>query len=440
MAIDPNLKNIIELNEFRSYCKTFVNRYNGYTIKKDDEWTTRHKTLSDIAIAAHIAGKYHVGCCGKRDVSAAILDFDDVSLDKIYDIRESIGLDESTSLLCTSASDNSYHLYFRPLYSEKPVTIPWLHDLLKSACRRQEDKNIELYPQKYHSFRLPFGPLQRIVSPDGQPLNNDFSEKMYWYDKIDTFDLNQPQFTDQLRSSWKAGTAKGVAAEGLSLLETGLVDTCTRNHAQWKVLYSFWRQNMPEEVAIEHTWEWINAKHNDLSSTMKTSPGKVYKDISSQAERIWGDYDRYDVSSNVTVNTNEYLTEEDIKDIIRITEGNLPQMKFLGNLVSYRNARQGREFLSIHSNILRKWSSIYMKHLDHLKAKGILTRKSPYSTDRFAKCITLKWRTRFEADAISPDLLEACSKIWNQDLHELINSLPISKQRRRALVKVLNAA
>jgi hypothetical protein len=438
------LDSIIEHEKFRTYCNTFVHRYNGYTVMRDGEWSTRDKILSDIPIAAHIAGQYQVGCRGGHFANSAVLDFDDVQLDTIYRVRENIGLDESTSLLCTSASDNSYHLYFRPCYSGEQVTVPWLHDLLKSSCIH-EGKRIELYPDRTHALRLPFGPMQRIVSPDGQPLEHDFSEKMYWFEKLDHFDLNELQFTEQLGASWSVVSSKGIAAEGAALLETGLIDTNTRNDSQWKVLYLFWRQNVPRDVAVERTWGWICAKHNDLSTTMRIAPGRAYTDICDQADYIWDNYDRISIPGAINSNLDGYLTLDDIKDIIRFTNGNIPHMKFLSKLVSYRNARQDREYLSVHSSILKGLSSSYLKYLDHFQSEGILSRKSQYSESRFAKSISLNWPIRDERNAIcidgrNVDLMEAITEIWSEDIHDLIKSLPISRQRRWSLIRMFTAA
>lgn len=442
--MDQCILDVKERPEFESYLGYFVQPTPKYAIKQHGgRWTTQKKNLADPAIAAHLLGRYSIGSLSRFRSRFGALDFDGVPIEDVYRCMDELGLEESNSMLCTSERENGYHVLFRPLYKEKSVTPKLLHMILGGYIAEKQAQAIplELYPQEHQCFRLPFGPNQKMVL-GGLPLNRQWYEKLYWFEKLDEVDL-----ASDLNLPGRIVSRTGVDAEGAELLEAGLVEPNSRNDSQYKVLYHLWRGGLPRDSAIDTAWSWIQSKHNGLSKDILTGPKVVRQEIERQAQSIWSFSDRNREIPG-KVRETEYLTESDLSAIFRISKGSLPKMRFLANLVSYFNPRQNKGHIPVHSDLLIKWGSrdTYQKYTQELIDKGIVERSPNYSVGSHAKMIRLVWDYGPSHDAIRNDgrnlgFDEAVQKAFSRvEFDAILKSIPISPARRSILRKLLEAA
>lgn len=391
---------------FTEYLSTFIQRLPRYAVKPigKSNWRTKNKPLSDIPVKAHLNGQYYVGGLGKWYPEFAILDLDNVLKDIAEEIREKLGLDSLNSMLCSSESENSYHILIKPAYKKKPPTIRLLNNILKPFAN---ENGIEVYPQANKAIRLPFGYKQDPLDIEYLHLGS-WQQKLYWFNKLDYFDLEgipyqQLQFDIDVKPEKRIKLS--TYQEGRELYHNGLLEPSSRNDSQWKIIYYFWRQNIPLEIAIGLTWHWINRKHNGFSQQIVTSPQSVRKEIQRQAKRIYGNYELKQIYPDSTHNGhNGFITKADIEDIFYISKANLPKAKFLYNLVKYCYPRHSRTFIQLHSDNLKEWSQKgYMNHLEGLQRKGIVKRYGSYQVDKFSKSIKINWNFRDPGQAILID-------------------------------------
>jgi hypothetical protein len=426
--------------EFKSYLSYFVQTMPKYAIKQHGgRWTTQKKNLADPAIVAHLLGKYSIGSLSRYYPAFGALDFDGVSIEDVHRCMDELGLKESDSMLCTSERENGYHLLFRPIYNGESVTLNLLHKILDGYIAEKQAQAIplELYPQEDQCFRLPFGPSQKMVI-GGLPLNRQWYEKLYWFEKLDEVDL-----ASDLNLPSRIVSRTGVDAEGAELLECGLVERNSRYDSQYKVLYHLWRDGLPRDIAIDTAWSWIQSKHNGLSKDILTRPKVVRKEIERQTQSIWSFSDRNRENPG-KVRETEYLTESDLSAIFRLSEGSLPKMRFLANLVSYFNPRQNKGHIPVHSDLLIKWGSrgTYQKYIEELIDKGIVERSLNYSVGSHAKMIRLFWDYRPSHDAIQNDgrnlgFDEALPKAFSrEEFDAILKSIRLSPARRSNLRKL----
>lgn len=389
------------------YLSTFVQRNPKYAVKMPGKtWRTKQKPLADKPIAAHMRGQYAVATVSPWYPSFGVVDIDDAPRDKVYSICETIGLNESNSLICESESPDSYHIYFRPRYNDKPPTIRLLNNVFKNWATK---RGVEVYPRATKCFRLPFGPTDRPILHNGATSNMTLKEKLYWFNKIDEYDLAESPADRQTILDFQIDplpVCSTTYKRGLDYMEYGLEATGTRHEAQFCVLYAMWRQNYDIQDAINACFYLIKTKHNGFSKDIKRNQNQVLREIMRQADRIWSDYELARTYPDATHNQNYgYLTKPDIVDIIRICEGNLPRIKFLGELVRYINPRQAKGAVSVHRDRLISWSSKtnYTRFLDELSQQGIVERDSRYIVGKMAKTIKLKWKFRGSEMAIKAD-------------------------------------
>jgi hypothetical protein len=126
--------------------------------------------------------------------------------------------------------------------------------------------------------------------------------------------------------------------------------------------------------------------HNGFSRTINSDNFKIVKEeINRQATKVYSDYELCQTYPDTTHNSHDgFLAKTDIPEIIQITEGSLPRMRYLFNIVKYAYPRRHRTFLNIHSGKLVKWASrdTYKKYLNELDEKGIVKRGDAYSAGR----------------------------------------------------------
>ena len=388
---------MIGQSTLKDYKKVFIQRVPRYAVKRlgGKSWRTKNKPLSDKPILAHLEGKYHVAVLGKWYPEYSILDIDSRPLEEVQEIREMLGLDESTSMLFESESKDSYHILIQPEYHKKPPTLNLLRDTFKNFAR---SKGIEVYPQKGRPIRLPFGPHQTAIDLEYSGLDS-WKKKLYWFEKINPFDLASVKY-HQLIFDFEPGPGKLILPKNIFLeaedfLNHGLQTYSTRHDTQGLILFYLWRQNVPKENAVEIVWDWINEKNNGFSKDILSQPRLVRKDIESQSDFYWNTYQTSQVYPDSTHNLfHGYITKPDLPDIIEVAQGSLPRMKFLFNLVKFSYPRRNRKFISIHTNRLIRWAShrTYQKYLKELEGKGIAERGSSYVSGLYAKDLKLNWR------------------------------------------------
>lgn len=393
--------------ELNLYTNTFIQRQPRYAVKQIGKrgWNTKKKPLPDRPVRAHLNGQYYVGVLGKWYPTFAIIDIDDRDKEVAEEIREALSLDTETSMLLSSESLNSYHLLFRPSYNSKPPTIRLLNEVLKPFAI---ENNIEIYPQANRPIRLPFGYGQKPL--DFEYINlKDWRELLYWFNKLDYFDLKgMPYHQLQLDIDKNIGSGGNLSTykEGQYLYQNGLQVASSRNEGQFKVLYWLWRSNIPQTTAIEMTYQWIKTKHNGKSKDILSNPRAVKGEIERQAKRIYGTYEYKHIYPDETHNHHKgFITKADIQDIVMLTGASLPAAKFLFNLVKYCYPRRFRTFINLHSKEhLEAWSQRgYLKHLEGLEKLGILQRYDTYQVDRFSKSIKIDWKWKDPGNAILID-------------------------------------
>ena len=397
----------LDLAPFREYTNLFVQRTPHYTIKNNrgGSWRTRKKPLSDIAVQAHLDGKYSVGTLGRWYPGFAVLDFDGFELEAVQSVREAMGLNEQNSMLSSSESADSYHLLIRPLYKSEPPTLKLLNNILGPYCR---DRRVEVFPQPRHTIRLPFGPGQKMLDPAYFSLNT-WPDKLYWFQKLDEFelfDLTKEQLEMDLGLDAPPVSLTSTYREGQALWQEGLQMHSSRNEAQFKVIYYMWRKNTPPEVTKKTVWNWIQKKHNGFSKEILANPQHVKKEIERQVDIVYERYERCHILPDATHNEhNGYLSKPDMINIAQCTQGFLPKMKFLFHVVKYSYPRRYRSFVNVHTDKLTSWASshTYQKYLEDFEGAGLVKRGASYWDGKFSKSLRLNWNYQDSSMAILDD-------------------------------------
>lgn len=336
-----------------------------------------------------------IGVLGKWYPKYMIIDIDERSLSRAEEIRAEAGLNESNSKLCSSESENSYHLIVPIQYRGKPPTL----NLLTMITQRFAVLyGIEIFPQEKRTIRLPFGPYQGILDPGGESLTK-------WYEKFEDFANTQPYDLSQVprhQTPLDLCISKGKVELGhpqtaWGLLEYGLQRPGTRNESQYKILDLYWRMNESPEIAVKTVKRWIRHKHNGFSKAVnKGAWREIDRDIERQASLIYSRRAMMDFYPDAVHNDNSgYITKPDLIEIVKFTKGNLPRMRYGFHIVKHFYPRRHRPYVNIHTDKLIKWSSkdTYLRYLNEFEEKGIMERTKSYLVGQFAKSIKLSgWK------------------------------------------------
>ena len=388
------------------YTSAFVQRIPRYCVKIPGRtWRTKSKPLTDRPIQAHLAGTYAVAVLGQAYPLYGILDVDDRARDEVERVRDILGMDAGTSMVMNSESPDSYHVIFKPEYNGRPPSIRLLGEIFRDFARTHR---LELYPRWRHAIRLPFGPKQTPADPEYRGLET-WEDMILWYGKLDAYDLKSVQFAQGSLNLPMIGPRPAVPKVGQSaaeLFEHGLQAPGTRYGAQFTLLLSLWRGNVPQEQGESVVWNWIRKKHNGFSRDILRHPESVRKEITRQAVRVWGHYDFSHVLPDVPALHHEgYVSKPDILEIIRATKGNLPRSRFLHGLVHFMNPRRYRLSVGVSKNRLIAWGNerTYLRYLSELSELGIVRRGSSYLVGAFSKPISMTWPWTSSKDAILHD-------------------------------------
>ncbi len=180
----------------------------------------------------------------------------------------------------------------------------------------------------------------------------------------------------------------------------------SRHESQYKMIYYLYRNNTLPGHTMNLVWYVIRDKHNGFSKTIKYSPNEVKKEIIRQVNSVYENYDYSDFYPDKTHNDYRgFLTNLDIEDVIRITEGNMSEARLLGNIIKYCNPRRYRTFIPIHRDKFVGWGGVhtYLRYLDKFERLGVLKRGSAYLTGAFSKSLKPIWPYRNPDGAIVED-------------------------------------
>ena len=426
---------------YDDYVAAVVQRIPKFAIKKvGKRWRTVKKALGDKYVQGHLDGRYMIGGVGKWYPPTALLDFDDWERNELEEVRNKLKMNETNSMLCSSESPNSYHLLFRPHYSEKPPTLRLLNDVFKPFCRSQ---GVEIYPSGKKCVRLPFGAIQKCLDPD-YALHTKWEEQLYWFLKLDEYELEEaPQAQRWLALEIPNAAKIPTYIEGEELFYNGLQMSSSRHDSEWKVLYYMWRKNVPLDTAAAVTFKWIKSKHNGFSKEINAKNYRtVREDIQKQATHI---YEKYTLPDETHNYYHGYICKPDIVDIFRHCDGSLPRCRFLFHLLKYYYPRRFRGWVGVHSDKLKSWSSngVYTARLRDLIQRGLIQRGSYFKEGEIAKKIRFsKWRFRNKNDAIlvderAPETLEDSLKVSFEpaELRHILKTCGMNRTQIYAFLK-----
>jgi hypothetical protein len=172
------------------------------------------------------------------------------------------------------------------------------------------------------------------------------------------------------------------------------------------IIYTLWYQKYPISITKRRTYI-ICKKHiiQQHFTNEKYQLELIKKIIHNKADRIYKDFNYVCV---------DYITKNDIYQILEYGAGSIPKMNFLYMLRKYYNPRKNKNILKYHDNfyieissrLLKKWASTktYIKYLKYFQKKNIIYRDHSYIT---------KIKSKFN--------IGSCKKIkfinWKEDIY-----------------------
>jgi len=446
-----SLQNVSSDKAHRHYISKFIQRTPYFGIKHQGQWTINRDDFVDEYIFEHLYGvnrtgiqRHIIGTIAQWYPKFAILDADDCQ--DIQSIRRIFGVDDESSSITFETSDNSYHVLFKPQYDGKPLTVKLLHQILGKHATSQK---VELYPQEKRVVRAPYHVGCKVIRSE---QISDVVDFLKTFDELSPLELKalnqltmlQNHIFSSNTSTFKLPT-KGVMKQGYDLYMDGLSEPNSRFESQHKVAIYLWRQNLTPKQALDELMSWVVTKHNGYSkdaASINYGSFSVLKQVRKEhkclVDHIWSNFERQSIYPDSTHNDyHGWLTKEDLLTAIKLSNSSIPQFKFLAQLIAYFNA-YGKTRLSIHRNRLIEWSShkTYLRHIENLEARGILTRDSQYQVGKFAKAIKLNFRPSFQdiTQSLSDDnrvlsLEESLAKIGRSDSYEMFVQHGFTRQQ-----------
>jgi hypothetical protein len=389
----------------------------SYGLQNETGWHTIHQPLGKTMLAKHLGHDFSIGSFGRWYPHWGILDFDDFDLLRVQEIRSELGMNEDNSILFTSVSPNSYHLYFKPTLRGKEMTLN-----LYARCflDTKERFQIEVFPQANNVIRLPFGKGQNwvrgcLICPldyvagmakmaaleafdvQDQPYFAPFRQLPY-HDFEESLSLKNA-YEDTLFPTYAApihfssDQHKGWKSQALGLIHGGLQAYGQRLDAQKKVVYFYWSQNIVPEITVQLVQQWIAAKNNGFSRDFSANPNAVFQQIERLTHWMYGHFEKsYTLPDAAHLIDKGYLTPALVQRVLRASAGRLSVLKFGLALFGYLAPRDvGGNKISVHKERLVEWSSTtnYLNYLQLYKQAGLLKRDERYKMGSYAKGITL---------------------------------------------------
>lgn len=368
--------------------------YPHYATQIDGTWKTVHRPLKHHVVRDHIEHRRIIGTLGRWYIEYGIIDIDDATIAEVEAVRASVGLTDANSVIFTSASAHSYHVYFRPVVGDQLPTISYYRQAMGYVER---DLGVELYPHPHRVIRLPFGRGQGYLCR-GVVRDIDYMDGMALLASLEEYDLRRYYHEPEdegapLRAELGIFGDKttGWKTQGLEFFNDGLSDFGTRLEATKRVIYLHWANNIPLESTILALQRWLDAKHHGYSRDYADNRAKVHEQTAKLARWIYDHYERRYILPDVPLMIDRgYLTPESVRMTLEASRGSLPLLKFALPLVAYVSIRGGRK-VSVHRDRLASMGSAtnYQRWIGMLEDASILTRGTQYSVENYAKQISL---------------------------------------------------
>lgn len=406
------------MDAFQLYKQSFIRDFNGPFVVQmpGEKWHTRKHTLSDTVISDHLCRQYWVGTHGAWYPQFGFLDFDfsGESLQKrtetVWRAIDKLSLSANQYHLMTSPSyshNGSCHLIFRPVYGGEIPTL----GLLQKSLRALLENICEIYPQKHHRFRLPFGKNQYLIGPDGKMRANlTWKQALRLVCKLDVWQIPQHRKnfiygTDAViegksddDTAFRALPANTSLEEAETLLRAGLQAKHSRHFSQWKLIKYFYRNNWIPDDAEQAVKRWIREKHNNFST--EAASGK-WSEIDEEIERqtAWI-YENSGFLPDTLNNLKTELTRSDLKLAAAVYRSDTINQKRLVDFIAYCRPRAHHDWIFIPYH---EWTRIagknyYRDFIKELEKKNIIIanwnyRHNPQSkADSFCRKFKLKIR------------------------------------------------
>jgi len=399
--VKQNIQNTATFDEFRA---SFIQTMPRYSVKLPGKaWRTRQFALHDSEVKKHLDGDLFVASLGRWYPEYAALDFDSVPLKTVENVRNDLALNDDNSMLLSSESKDSYHLYLRPEYNNKPPTINLLQSVFAPYAK---SKGIEIYPQRNRAFRLPFGKGQDCLDFKDRYIQG-WEKQLYWLQKKDDFDLSTVSghqlFLDFKPIDLNQEAALSRSIDVPELLRSGLPGQSTRDEVQFELVKYLWHQNLLKVDCERFIWQWLQKNHNGYSKDLLTHPREVQKHIQHQATSYYNFMQTGAIYPDQPHKNHEgYVCKPDLLEIVKLAKGSLPRMRFIFELVKYMNPRRHRDSVPLHRDKFVSWSGAgtYQRHLNYLESKGILKRGSGYRVGQQSKGIKLTWPYKSDKETV----------------------------------------
>lgn len=392
------LKHALSASYYESilnYQYHFTQPHPHYAHQVDGQWMTIHQPLKHAVARDHIEHRRIIGTLGRWYIEYGIIDVDDASIAKVEAVRASVGLDDSTSVIFTSLSANSYHIYFRPVVGDKLPTISYYRQAMGKLV--ETELGCELYPHPHRVIRLPFGRGQGYLYR-GVVRDINYMDGMVLLGGLEEYDLrryyHEPDSTDhQLRTEYGifSEQTQGWREQGLKYYNGGLTDHGTRLEATKRVIYLHWANNIPLDNTIIAVQQWLDAKHHGYSRDYSHNRDKVHEQTEKLTRWIYDHYERRYILPDVPLLLDRgYLTPESVRMTVEASRGSLPLLKFALPLVAYVSIRGGQR-VSVHRDRLADMGSAtnYQRWIGMLEDASLLSRGTQYSVENYAKRISL---------------------------------------------------
>lgn len=384
---------------FEEYKECFVRNYhNPYIIQQEHglPWTTVNKCISDNVISDHLQGTLWAGVRAPWYITWGILDIDNPKNNTIQNVIEHLQMRESEYMLITSPSffeDDSVHILIKPVYHQA-LTAKRYHKIF-SEILQGEFSGIEIFPDITRGVRLPFGKNQLMIDCYGFPIHNSWQERLYWFLKLDPFDISRLEkkagYLSSNISSMFPTRSRNEQKESQALYHNGLQRFGTRHNATLSVAYFLLRRGNSQDETRQLMRNWIREHHNGFSQEVNRGNFRLIdKEIDDAIEWNWNRYTKPTVLGN---KDNEFLVCEcDIPFIGECFPGDVVNQKRLFKLIGFARPRQHFEDINCSQ---KTWIKIagrnnYLSFIRKLEDEGIISRSTGYRVGVNSKSIRIK--------------------------------------------------
>jgi hypothetical protein len=351
--------------------------YGAYKMYKNSDgsealgWRFLKNPLTFRVLNSHLRHTRTIGTLGRWYPEFGILDFDDKPLKYVQDVCDTLELNTDQRWISTSASPNSWHVYFKPRKSGHTVTLKYMQRCMQGMMMNRGFKRyeIELYPQPSRIIRLPFSPFTRHIDEGAYESSVGWEQGVQALQQLEEYELptkaylleeSEVPLIDLPSEYTRADNDGSWMKEGIEYLNLGLSSYGQRLHAIRRIAYVFWYNNYEPSIAIEMLDTWLKTKHNGKSRDFNDNPRLS---LQKNAEVVRWTYAHFARRGRIPLVPHlldrGVMCKETLEDIAGLSRGNLPQMRFTSGLFSYLGAKHhdNAAGVSVHSDRLIEWSS-----------------------------------------------------------------------------------